>query len=228
MATHSAAADAPPPGSRRALNKARTRAAILSASLASFTEAGVQATTMDQIAAIANVARATLFNYFPSKAEIVSALVAEHDEGFFVALAGWRQASGLTTGERLLGLFVATAYYLRRAPARKRTLIQLSWTNWAELASVERIRRVGAAFAGLLDQGRRAGDIPTYVDPALAGEMIGDVYMGLIHRWWMDVPAPQPDHFDRTARMLVQMVSPGAPLPRNAPVPPIPAAQAAI
>lgn len=214
--------------SRRASNKARTRAAILTASLVHFTENGVQATTMDQIAAAADVARATLFNYFPSKAEIVAALVAEHDEGFFIALDGWRQASALTTGERLLGLFVATAYYLRRAPARKRTLIQLSWTNWAELASVERIRRVGAAFAGLLEQGRNAGDIPTYVDPALAGDMIGDVYMGLVHRWWMDEPAPQPDHFDRTARLLVQMVSPGAPLPRNAPPPPIHLAQTVI
>lgn len=228
MATRRSDVDIPAPGSRRARNKARTRAAILSASLVCFTEAGVQATTMDQIAIAADVARATLFNYFPAKADIVAALVAEHDENFFLALDGWRQAPELTTGERLLGLFVATAYYLRRAPARKRALIRLSWMNWAELASVERIRRVGGAFGGLLEQGRGAGDIPAHVDPVLAGEMIGDVYMGLVHRWWMDEPAPQPEHFDRTARLLVQMISPGAPLPANASQPPIPLTHFAI
>ncbi|MGF7151706.1 AcrR family transcriptional regulator [Sphingomonas zeicaulis] len=221
MVTHRSDVGSAVPMSRRAQNRARTRAAILSASLACFAEAGVQATTMDQIAAAAAVARATLFNYFPAKADIVVALVAEHDENFFLALDGWRRRPGLTTGERLLGLFVATAHYLRRAPARKRVIIRLSWTNWAEPASAERIRRVGAGFAALLADGRARGDIPAHVDPVLAGETIGDVYMGLVHRWWMNEPAPGPDHFDRTARLLAQMVSPGAPLPAHAPASPI-------
>jgi len=45
--------------------------AIRAAGLALFEEQGYEATTVEQIAAAANVSRATFFNYFPSKEAVV-------------------------------------------------------------------------------------------------------------------------------------------------------------
>ena len=80
------------PGSRRAGNKARTTAAILDAARACIGEGGVQTITMDQIAAAADVSRATLFNYFQSKSDILEALVEENERGFYRAIEAWRRA----------------------------------------------------------------------------------------------------------------------------------------
>lgn len=204
--------------SRRARNKARTHAAILDASLTCIAEAGVQATTMDQIAAAADVSRATLFNYFPSKHDIVDALVTGHDAGFFVAVDTWRRTPGLTIGEKLLGLFSATAHYLRRAPARHRALIGLSWLHWAEPRSVARIRRVREAFVALLDDGRAGGDIAAGIDTRLAADVICNTYMGILHSWWMEEDHSATDRFDGAARLLATMISPGAALPARAPI----------
>ena len=99
----------------------------------------MQATTTDQIAALAEVARATLFNYFPSKTAIVDALVAESDAGFHMAMESWCREPGLDIGGRQLGLFAATAFYLQRAPVRKRALVALPWPHWADQRSVTRI-----------------------------------------------------------------------------------------
>jgi AcrR family transcriptional regulator len=59
------------PRGLRERKKLRTRAAILDAALDLFEEQGYEATTIDQIAERAEVAPATLFRYFPSKAELL-------------------------------------------------------------------------------------------------------------------------------------------------------------
>jgi len=57
--------------SLRDRKKDRTRRAIQSAGLLLFAQKGFQATTIEEIAAAADVAPRTLFRYFPTKEEIV-------------------------------------------------------------------------------------------------------------------------------------------------------------
>jgi AcrR family transcriptional regulator len=212
----------PPDMSRRERNKARTRTAILEASISCMAESGVQDATMDQIAAAADVARATLFNYFPSKNDIIEALVAENDAGFFVAIEGWRRATHLTTVEKLAGLFAATDHYLRRAPARRRAVLSMSWRNWGQPGNQQRVQRVVDAFTALLEDGRHGGDLSPQLDSAIAGEIIAQTYMGVIHAWRMDEAHPAANRLDVVARLLSTMIAPGTPFPDRAPLPPIP------
>jgi AcrR family transcriptional regulator len=207
-------------GSRRAQNKARTTAAILDAAKLCIAKGGVQATTMDQIAAAADVSRATLFNYFASKADIVDALVEENEAGFYIALAAWRGVDGLSTGARLLGLFTATAHYLRRASPIERVLVGVSWLNWNEVTGIGRIKRLVDAFGGLLEDGYLRGEIAESVDRRTAAELISNAYMGLIHAWRMDPEYPAQTRLVSAARLLGAMIHPGLPLPETPPKPP--------
>ena len=60
-----------PPDGLRERKKARTRAAIQAAALSLFREQGYDETTVQQIAAAAEVSESTFFRYFPTKAEVV-------------------------------------------------------------------------------------------------------------------------------------------------------------
>lgn len=78
--------------SLRERKKARTRAAITEHALRLFREQGYHATTVEQIAAAAEVSPSTFFRYFPSKEDVV--LGDDFDERIFEAFD--RQPAALT------------------------------------------------------------------------------------------------------------------------------------
>jgi len=79
----SAVREQPSPGLRER-KKAKTRAAIQAAALHLFERQGYQATTVDQIAEMAEVSQSTFFRYFPSKEDVV--LLDRYDPLLLAAL----------------------------------------------------------------------------------------------------------------------------------------------
>jgi AcrR family transcriptional regulator len=71
--------------SRRERKKRRTREAIVAAAFTLFAARGFEAVTVTEIAELADVARATLFSYFPTKESIALGVVGDDDPADIVA-----------------------------------------------------------------------------------------------------------------------------------------------
>jgi len=86
----------------RERKKQKTKAAIQRAALRLFKRQGYEETTVEQIAAAADISESTFFNYFPSKEDVV--IYDEYDPQIFAALATGKQDEPLATSiEKLIG-----------------------------------------------------------------------------------------------------------------------------
>ena len=86
----------------RERKKLKTKAAIQRAALRLFKRQGYEETTVEQIAAAADISESTFFNYFPSKEDVV--IYDEYDPQIFAALATSKQDEPLATSiEKLIG-----------------------------------------------------------------------------------------------------------------------------
>ncbi|GAA3954277.1 acyl-CoA-like ligand-binding transcription factor [Actinoplanes auranticolor] len=86
-----------PPAGLRERKKARTKAAIREHAMRLFQEQGYAATTVDQIAAAADVSPSTFFRYFPTKEDVV--LTDDYDPLMVAALRA--QPAGLSPIEAI-------------------------------------------------------------------------------------------------------------------------------
>ncbi|MFI5622728.1 TetR/AcrR family transcriptional regulator [Nocardioides sp. NPDC051685] len=83
--------------SRRTAQREMTRRLLLDAAMERFVASGYAATTIDEIASAAGTTRVTFYAYFPSKSEIVKALIAERLDGELA-----RAPEGCTTALALI------------------------------------------------------------------------------------------------------------------------------
>ncbi|NUP52292.1 MAG: TetR/AcrR family transcriptional regulator [Catenulispora sp.] len=84
-------------------NPSATRARILETATALFYERGVHAVGVNEIAAAAGASKLSLYRYFPSKAELVRAMLTEHSDRIHAWLA--RRTAAARGPERVLAVF---------------------------------------------------------------------------------------------------------------------------
>lgn len=193
--------------SRREKNKERTRRAILAAARACFTASGVAATTMDEIAERADVARGTLFNYFPAKADIVAELIAENNEAF-QALIEEANATEKRVADRLRRIFVGSAARLEANAALSRRLLDPAEQGWVVAAGGDRwSARLVDAFTAALATAEDAQAVRQDVPVRDLGEMLLGLYSGIVMLWRLDEAYPLGAKLEQAARVAVGMVT---------------------
>lgn len=190
---------APAPAGLRERKKAQTRAAIQRHALRLFHESGYSATTMEQIAAAADVSPSTLYRYFPTKED----LILQDDYDPLMAAAFRAQPPELSTLEAF------------RAAANE-VLTQVSTTDRAE--ALERARlsyTIPEVRARTLDHlfvtadmlaglfGERLHRTPDELEVrVLAGTVIGAI-LAAQQRWIADPTCDMFTLLDRALQYLI-------------------------
>jgi len=205
-----------PLASRRADSKARVRAGLLGGARRLFAERGVADTTMDDIARLAGVSRATAFNYFPSKNLLLAALVREM-EARFLRVIDLQLAHPGTAAQRIAALFGWTAARVEETPRLSRVLIGASETTFgAARASGVRTERMHRAIRRVLDAGRREGNVRRDLPADILVEIVGGTYIGVLHAWRVGTRYPLSRRLDGAAHALGEFIAVAAPARRNA------------
>ncbi|GAA2720147.1 TetR/AcrR family transcriptional regulator [Actinocorallia aurantiaca] len=164
---------------RREQNRRETRTRVLDAARRLFLERGVEGTTAAELASAARISRATFFNYFSTKDDLLTALW-EEQVGNLGALITQALARPAPTRERVLLLFTDLVDAVDRRPGYLAMVtFELERAGSQEATAVrsalfhEQLRRI-------VDAGLRQGDVRTDYGPALLTEMIGAVYLSVL------------------------------------------------
>jgi AcrR family transcriptional regulator len=196
------------PEGLRERKKARTRAAIREHALRLFREQGYQATTVEQIAAAAEVSPSTFFRYFPTKEDVV--LQDDMDTRMIEALERQRAELGpltavrAATQEMFAGYSAADLDALRETTALTFTVPEVRARALDEFART--IEVVAKAVA------KRAGRGPDDLAVRTAAGAIVGVIMAITMPWdgWSDRQTVE-DTFERIDQALA-LLEAGLPL----------------
>ena len=188
--------------SRRADGKARVRAALLNAARRLFAEQGVTAATMDELARLAGVSRATAFNYFPSKNLLLAELVHEM-EARFLHVIDSQLDHPATAAARIAALFDWTAAAVEKTPRLSRVLIGASETNFGGARnSGTRTALMHRTLLRVLEAGRREGNVRRDLSADILAEIVGGTYVGIMHAWRVGKRYPLRRRLSEAARAL--------------------------
>ena len=170
----------------------RKRDAIVVAAIAEFREHGFAGTSMDRVAAAAEVSKRTVYNHFPSKDELFAAILSqlwERSQG----LAGVAYAPGLPLRGQLLELLGQKMHLLNDT-----SFMDLSRVAMAEMMHtperaqdmVARLPEKEEALATWVREAQRDGRLRAGVDPLYAAQQL----QGLVKSFafWPQLAMGQP------------------------------------
>jgi AcrR family transcriptional regulator len=168
---------------RRERKKLETRQRIVDCAVDLFAGGGYDSTTIEDIAECADVARATVFNYFSRKEDLVLAWFDRRRADLAKILAeGEKHASD--TSSRLQQALRAIARLYDDNPRKGRAMVRAWLQAGGPLLTPE--SETSHLFANTIRSGQQQGDIRPDIDADRAGQVLFDAYLGVLYRWMND------------------------------------------
>jgi AcrR family transcriptional regulator len=179
----------PKPG-RRERNKAAIREKLLDAARVAFVERGYLATTHDEIAEAADVARTTAFNYFPHKEDFTAAIIADR-RAQISAIMSRVLAKPTSIADALRATMRELATWFADDPRLTRMLTRATLQSGVLLHPT--YYATSDLFGAAILAGQERGEIRADVDAASMGRLLMDGYLGIVYRWAAEDDAPPPE-----------------------------------
>tara|TARA_A100001037_G_scaffold301501_1_gene331126 strand:+ start:2237 stop:2833 length:597 start_codon:yes stop_codon:yes gene_type:complete len=166
--------------SRRQLEERKMRQErILLGALEVFKTKGLEGATMDEISNAAGFGKATLYYYFKSKEDVLSAILVDGWKNI------WESLEPVISDENsprktFINVLIKIAENAQNRPGLFEFLfdvpkiIKLDQQPWKEYQ-----HRLYAVIQGLLEDGIKLGEFPK-VDPQLMFKALGGLFMGLV------------------------------------------------
>ncbi len=170
--------------SRRERRKLEMRARIIETARELFSEQGFQETRVADVCERADIAQKTFFNHFPTKLDLLREIAHAGIERLMFEIEDIRKAD-IGTTERLHRFFdTVTAHITQAGPRNRELLVELVHMISGDAAErSDSVRRLHAAFRGIVEDGLALGDVTRQHDPQALTEMILGAYYVLIFNY---------------------------------------------
>ncbi len=178
--------DTPPVVGYRAGRERRTR--IIEDATALFAREGYADTSLSDIARAVGVSKSTLLHHYPSKEELLSAVLIERDRSILSRVSDVKADSA---ADELRGIPAAAAEDAVSAPGLIQVHAVLSCEavpadHPAHAYFVERFRGEIEYFVALMRAAQQDGDLPSHRDPEAEGIWLVALREGLQYQWLYD------------------------------------------
>jgi TetR/AcrR family transcriptional regulator, cholesterol catabolism regulator len=176
-------AAAPRASGRRERHKLEVYRRIHRAAVTLFRKQGYDATTVEQIAERADVAKGTVFNYFPSKEALLHALSQDIHEKLLAELGAAETWTG-TTRDRIVRLLVALARLAQEDRVVFRLVLSRNLREfWRDAQQDPLSRHVQASIRTALRHGRARGELDRSVRREAAARLIEAAFFTTMLDW---------------------------------------------
>lgn len=185
----------PPPSEtaalgRRERRKLEVRSRIYTAARELFAKQGFDATTVDEIAHVADVAPATFFNHFQSKQALLQLMTAEVVETIHAMTVEYldRPGSALERLDRFVRSAAADISTNRRSA--RATLIEFLRLDGTPDGPHPFFSRLSDPLVALIEEGQSQGEIRSDRPAAFLTQMLIGMLNAAITRWLVDADDP--------------------------------------
>jgi TetR/AcrR family transcriptional regulator, cholesterol catabolism regulator len=190
----------------RSRRRAETRQRLFEAAVALIAEQGFSATTVDDIALRARVAKGTVYYNFASKTALFEELLRH---GIGLLTDAFRAAvAGLPPREAVAALVRAQLEYIRRYQAFAQLLLSEMWrTNreWQQTLILLREQAIGV-IAETVQAGVDSGDLPADLDVRVASSALFGVGLVVAVDWLVFQPERSIDDVQESLLAIVRRV----------------------
>lgn len=190
--------------SKSELRRQKTRSTILLAAHKSFTEKGYDESTINDILALAKVARATLFAHFPTKLDLLDHLAAEmerisSDKARNLASKKWTAEKKIT---QFFKLCIDETY---QANDFARVLIRHSF-NRHPTQDPEEEYGVEAGIATMLANNYASGELDNAIPYPLLVQHVNGAFAGLMLKWVNEAEYPIDAYYPQAAQLAARAI----------------------
>lgn len=165
---------------KREVRKKQTRVRILEASIELFENQGYEATTVQQIATRAEVAKGTFFNYFSSKEDLILEL---HRSLIRKEIESQNGQPGPVMPQLLNGLLVHAKHYPLTQAVTRAVLQGVYGSSRIGTVQSERSGEFARFLVPIIRNGQERGEIRTDLPAEKIADMAVQSYFGVLMSW---------------------------------------------
>nr|HID12381.1 TetR/AcrR family transcriptional regulator [Anaerolineae bacterium] len=185
--------------SRRERKKQETRQRLMEAALRLFREQGYDATTVEEIAEAADVAKGTFFNYFETKEAILPALAAWRLRQLEEALSPERGAPASPVARIKLALRLVA-----KDPLSDPIIARRLFAAGMHRQHIHAVHALTNLLAEQVRQAQTAGEIRADLDPIYLGGVIRALFFQQVMMWHCGYrPTHLPELLDTAVDLLL-------------------------
>jgi AcrR family transcriptional regulator len=190
--------------SRRDRKAREMRRKILWAARELFTARGFDAVTMDEISQSADVARGTVFNYFPTKESLCQGLGELAVEQIQEEIAAG-EVAGLGPAERIEWLMRRQAEFPGRDPEHCRTLLVRGLASLRYREPPVHKQQLYALFRTWVEEGQRSGEFRGDANAEeIASFLMGLEFQAVVSWAYGFTTRTLPDHLSHVLRLALE------------------------